>query len=73
MRVAVTGVGYVGPVTGACFADPGHTVCCIDRDRGKIDALNQAFFKDLSALSTGESIPVIDYMRPELADSIAAV
>jgi UDPglucose 6-dehydrogenase len=40
MRVAMIGTGYVGLVSGACFADFGHDVTCVDRDRGKIDALN---------------------------------
>ena len=35
------GVGYVGLVSGACFADFGHDVCCIDKDQRKIDALEQ--------------------------------
>ncbi|QZN99723.1 UDP-glucose dehydrogenase family protein [Chenggangzhangella methanolivorans] len=39
MRVAVVGAGYVGLVSGACFADFGHDVCCIDLDQSKIDAL----------------------------------
>ncbi|MBM6583772.1 hypothetical protein ILT44_26575, partial [Microvirga sp. BT689] len=29
MRVAMIGAGYVGLVSGACFADFGHTVCCV--------------------------------------------
>src|SRR3978361_1527939 len=41
MRVAVIGSGYVGLVSGACFADFGHVVCCIDKDASKIDALNR--------------------------------
>jgi UDPglucose 6-dehydrogenase len=40
MRVAMIGTGYVGLVSGACFADFGHTVCCIDKDAGKIDRLH---------------------------------
>ena len=40
MRVAMIGTGYVGLVSGACFADFGHTVTCIDKDAGKIDRLN---------------------------------
>ncbi len=40
MRVAMIGTGYVGLVSGACFADFGHDVTCVDRDKGKIDALN---------------------------------
>jgi UDPglucose 6-dehydrogenase len=35
------GAGYVGLVSGACFADFGHVVCCIDKDSAKIDALEQ--------------------------------
>src|SRR5438270_6106452 len=39
MRVAMIGAGYVGLVSGACFADFGHIVCCVDNDDGKIAAL----------------------------------
>jgi UDPglucose 6-dehydrogenase len=39
MRVAMIGTGYVGLVSGACFADFGHDVCCIDKDAGKIERL----------------------------------
>ncbi len=39
MRVAMIGTGYVGLVSGACFADFGHTVTCIDKDAGKIEQL----------------------------------
>ena len=34
------GTGYVGLVTGACFADLGNSVCCVDKDKEKIDLLN---------------------------------
>jgi UDPglucose 6-dehydrogenase len=40
MRVAMIGTGYVGLVSGACFADFGHVVTCIDKDAGKIARLN---------------------------------
>jgi UDPglucose 6-dehydrogenase len=40
MRVAMIGTGYVGLVSGACFADFGHDVTCVDKDTGKIAALN---------------------------------
>lgn len=40
MRIAMIGTGYVGLVSGACFADFGHRVCCIDTDGAKIDGLN---------------------------------
>ena len=39
MRVAMIGTGYVGLVSGACFADFGHEVTCIDKDASKIEAL----------------------------------
>lgn len=40
MKIALIGSGYVGLVSGACFADFGHDVVCADLDQGKIDALN---------------------------------
>ncbi|MHB8283706.1 MAG: UDP-glucose dehydrogenase family protein [Caulobacteraceae bacterium] len=39
MRVAMIGTGYVGLVSGACFADFGHVVTCIDKDASKITRL----------------------------------
>jgi UDPglucose 6-dehydrogenase len=39
MRVSMIGSGYVGLVSGACFADFGHEVMCIDKDTARIDAL----------------------------------
>ncbi|MBY0422071.1 MAG: UDP-glucose/GDP-mannose dehydrogenase family protein [Parvularculaceae bacterium] len=39
MRVAMIGTGYVGLVSGACFADFGHHVTCVDKDRAKIGML----------------------------------
>ncbi len=39
MKITVFGSGYVGLVTGACLADVGHHVICVDVDQGKIDAL----------------------------------
>ncbi|WP_428662614.1 UDP-glucose dehydrogenase family protein [Reyranella sp.] len=39
MRIAMIGSGYVGLVSGACFAHFGHDVVCVDKDAGKIDRL----------------------------------
>ncbi len=39
MKIAMVGAGYVGLVSGACFADFGHEVVCIDKDQAKIDLL----------------------------------
>ena len=41
MRVAMIGSGYVGLVSGACFADFGHVVTCVDKDDAKIAALRR--------------------------------
>ena len=57
MRVAMIGTGYVGLVSGACFADFGHDVTCVDKDAAKI-----------AALTRGE-VPIYE---PGLTDLVAA-
>ncbi len=54
MRISVVGVGYVGLVTGACLADLGHDVTCLDIDRQKIDQLRDGV------------IPIFEPGLPEL-------
>jgi UDPglucose 6-dehydrogenase len=56
MRIAMIGTGYVGLVSGACLADFGHTLTCVDSDSSKI-----------AALKRGE-IPIFE---PGLADLVA--
>ncbi|WEX87628.1 UDP-glucose 6-dehydrogenase [Sinorhizobium garamanticum] len=41
MKITMIGAGYVGLVSGVCFADFGHDVVCLDKDEGKIEALKQ--------------------------------
>ena len=41
MRITIFGSGYVGLVTGACLADAGNHVVCVDVDRGKVERLNR--------------------------------
>jgi UDPglucose 6-dehydrogenase len=57
MRVAMIGTGYVGLVSGACFADFGHEVTCVDKDKGKITALAK------------DEVPIYE---PGLTDLVAA-
>lgn len=39
MKLTIIGTGYVGLVTGACFAEVGHQVCCVDNDDAKVNTL----------------------------------
>ena len=57
MRVAMIGTGYVGLVSGACFADFGHDVTCVDKDAAKI------------AAQTRGEVPIYE---PGLNDLVAA-
>jgi UDPglucose 6-dehydrogenase len=57
MRVSMIGAGYVGLVSGACFADFGHHVTCVDKDTKRVAALNRG------------DIPIFE---PGLADLVNA-
>ena len=41
MKIAIIGTGYVGLVSGTCFADWGNEVVCVDKDAQKIEALQR--------------------------------
>jgi UDPglucose 6-dehydrogenase len=41
MKIVMIGTGYVGLVSGACFADFGHQVVCVEKDAGKLAALGR--------------------------------
>ena len=56
MRIVMTGSGYVGLVSGACLADFGHDVICVDKDVSKVEVLR------------GGGVPIYE---PGLADLIA--
>ena len=40
MKISIIGTGYVGSVTGVCFADMGHQIYFVDIDQAKLDAIN---------------------------------
>ena len=40
MKLCMIGTGYVGLVSGVCFSDVGNQVYCVDKDKKKIDLLN---------------------------------
>jgi len=42
MKISIVGTGYVGLVTGACLADKGHRVVCVDLDEERVQGLNRA-------------------------------
>ncbi|MCU0647932.1 MAG: UDP-glucose 6-dehydrogenase, partial [Gemmatimonadaceae bacterium] len=41
MRLTMVGTGYVGLVSGTCFAEFGHDVTCVDTDAGKVERLTR--------------------------------
>lgn len=54
MKISIMGTGYVGLVTGACLAEKGHSVTCIDVDSKKVDSINRGespiYERDLDGL-----------------------
>lgn len=63
MRIVMIGSGYVGLVSGACFADFGHDVVCVDKMPEKIEALKTAISRSSSRVSMSSSPTT-----PRLAD-----
>jgi len=76
MRVSIVGTGYVGLVTGACLADRGHDVTCVDVDRAKVDAINarrapihEAGLPELLARHVGTRLRASSDLAAAVADS----
>ena len=53
MKIAVVGTGYVGLVAGACFAENGNDVVCVDKDAAKVRLLQRGKIPDLRARARG--------------------
>ena len=47
MNISVIGTGYVGLVTGTCFAEMGNNVICVDIDEKKVEDLKKAFDQNI--------------------------
>src|SRR6266851_4097474 len=60
MRIAMIGSGYVGLVSGACFAQFGHDVVCVDKEAAKIDRLRKG---EVPIYEPGLDRMVIDNVR----------
>lgn len=61
MRITIIGSGYVGLVSGICFAKLGHEVICTDKDNGKIDKLKSGI------------VPIFEPGLKELLDEVIAI
>lgn len=74
MRIAVIGAGYVGLVSGTCFAEMGNTVTCVDADASKIKKLNQGilpiFEPGLAALVQKNSTQQTLFFTDDIASAI---
>src|SRR5271166_3575992 len=76
MHIAMIGSGYVGLVSGACLADFGHDVVCVDKDEAKISALRRGeipiFEPGLNDLIAGNAGARRLSFTTDLAKSVAA-
>ena len=75
MRITMVGTGYVGLVSGACFADFGHQVTCVDRDSNKISDLQKfiipIYEPDLDRLVTSNAQAGRLRFATDLASAVA--
>jgi UDPglucose 6-dehydrogenase len=75
MRITMVGTGYVGLVSGACFADFGHQVTCVDRDSNKISDLQKfiipIYEPDLDRLVTSNAQAGRLRFTTDLASAVA--
>lgn len=56
MRISVIGTGYVGFVTGACFARLGHNVLCVDVDKKRVEPINLGNPNEMTILEMANEV-----------------
>ena len=75
MKITMIGTGYVGLVTGTCFAEVGNDVLCLDVDPRKIETLNQAdhdaYAAERMVNDAGDKLPADD--RQTIESALAAL
>ena len=64
MKLCMIGTGYVGLVSGVCFADIGNQVICVDKDKKKIDKLNSGI-SPIFEPGLNELIKIQDQLCPD--------
>lgn len=76
MKISIVGTGYVGLVTGACLAEVGHEVTCIDIDQKKVDQINQGItpiyesgLEGLLKKNIGDKLKAVTDLRSAILDS----
>src|ERR1700746_3554910 len=70
MHIAMIGTGYVGLVSGACFADFGHQVTCVDKDNSKIEALRRG---EIPIFEPGLDVLVASTVKAKRVDFTTAL
>lgn len=76
MRVSIIGTGYVGLVTGACLAEKGHQILCVDKDPTKVGKINQGIspifeegLEEILKKNIGKTLSATTDLRQAILDS----
>src|SRR3546814_18119363 len=80
MKVSIVGSGYVGLVSGACLAEKGHHVTCVDLHRDRVDRTNRGdtpiYEKGLSAILqsvVGRRLAASTHLHRAVPDSVPSI